>query len=233
MSSTSSQVPSSLTLQLVTVSIIVLQRQLAHFQVTSRNSWNNVYDYVVVGAGASGAVVAERLSEDSNTMVLLLEAGGPESIVTDMPALAFTLFGSEFDWNYYTTPQQEAGLAFVQHRVRQPRGRVIGGSSTTNTNIYNRGNRRDFDNWAFNLGLDGWSFDDVLPYFIRSENNTDEDIVRENSGYHGTEGPMVVSSAANPDPVILAYRDVANANGYPTVDLNGETQLGTGIFYYL
>src|SRR5579883_2259999 len=107
MNETSALLPSSLTLQLITISIITLQRELIHLQTTQRNHWYNTYDFIVIGAGSAGCVVAERLSENANIDVLLLEAGGPQSVITDMPAMTYSnIQTTEFDWGYYTTPQK-------------------------------------------------------------------------------------------------------------------------------
>jgi len=102
----------SLTLQLITVSIITLQRELIHLQITRRNSWNNNYDYIVIGGGTAGSVVASRLSEDNDRSVLVLEAGGPQSVITDMASEALTLLGGECDWDYTSVPQRLSGIYF-------------------------------------------------------------------------------------------------------------------------
>lgn len=231
MYSVSSRTPSgssSLTVQLITVSAIILQRTVIHNDLASRNSWNSTYDFIVIGAGSSGAVVAARLTDNPSVNLLLLEVGGPQTVLTDMPALENSLLGDtqEYDWGYVTTPQEGAGLAFTNHSIPYPRGRVIGGSSNLNYMTYNRGNRRDFDNWAENLGCNGWSYDDVMPYFLRSENNTDRRIVKENPRYHSTTGRVSVSSPRNPDPIVLKYIPIAASAGYKYTDLNGPTQNG-------
>ena len=103
-------------------------------------------------------------------------------------------------------------------------GKVLGGSSVTNWDIYNRGNPRDYDNWAQTYGLTDWSWDRVFPYFLLSENNTDPSIA--SNGYHNTSGPVSVSTETMPDPVVLAFRDAANNLGIPIVDINGGQQFG-------
>ena len=215
----------SLTIQLITVSIITLQRQLAHNYFDNRQTPSNgtTYDYIVVGAGSAGCVVAARLAENASVNVLLLEAGGPQSVITDMPGNTLYLVGGEFDWNYHVVNQTYAGLAYPDFFIS--RGKVLGGSSTTNWDIYNRGNYRDYNNWATTYGLTDWSWERVLPYFLRSENNTDSD-VSSNSGYHSTGGPISVSTETKPDPIVVAFRDAVNNLGLPIIDINGAQQLG-------
>jgi choline dehydrogenase-like flavoprotein len=220
----------SLTIQLITVSIITLQRQSAHNNNANRSQWNSSYDYVVIGSGSAGAVVASRLTENPQINVLLLEAGGPQNVITDMPGATPALVGTDVDWQYKTVPQTEIGQAFIDHRINTPKGKVIGGTSTINWMLYNRGNRRSYDNWVNTYGANGWSYDEVLPYFKRSENNTDPEIVRQNAGYHGTNGPMKVSSMPKPDQILFLFQDVMNKLGIPTIDVNGESQSGTMIY---
>ena len=105
----------------------------------------------------------------------------------------------------------------------------MGGSSTTNYAIYNRGNPRDFDNWANRYGATGWAWNDVLPYFMRTENQTNSDYAA-NSAYHSTSGPMPITSAPNPDPILLRYMEAWSREGWPTIDFNGATQRGTSKF---
>lgn len=218
----------TLTLQFLTVSIIILQRHLIHLQISSRNSWNNAYDYIVVGAGTSGSAVAVRLSEDKNVNVLLLEAGGPSSIITDIPGLLFSLVGSEFDWKYYSVPQEKMGLAYVDRRVPQPRGKGIGGTSLIDYMYYNRGNKKNYDEWEQRFGAKGWSYNKVLPYFLKCENNTDPDIVNEYPEYHGVGGPISVSTPTNPDPILYRFIEELDDSNGRMFDLNGPSQLGVG-----
>ncbi|KAK8736014.1 hypothetical protein OTU49_005174, partial [Cherax quadricarinatus] len=128
------------------------------------------YDFIIVGAGSAGAVVANRLSEDPAFSVLLLEAGGDETEISDVPALAGYLQLSKMDWIYKTEPQESACLAMAGRRCNWPRGKVMGGSSVLNYMLYVRGNRRDYDQWEA-LGNPGWGFNTVLHYFKKSEDN--------------------------------------------------------------
>ncbi len=181
------------------------------------------YDYIIVGAGSAGSVVANRLvTADPALEVLLLEAGGadtrPEIFI---PAALPSLFGTEIDWAYMTEP--EPGLDGRQ--IYHPRGKVLGGSSAINGMIYIRGNRRDFDRWAA-AGNDGWGYDDVLPYFIRAEGNS-----RGGDEFHGGEGPLAVEDNPALDPRSEAFLEAAKELGYPeNRDFNGADQEGFGPF---
>ena len=181
-------------IQLIFVAIALLKIELIHIKVDNVKELNGCYDYIVVGLGSAGSVVAMRLAEDSNNKVLGLEAGIPQSAFTDIPPFFPLLTGSVYDWMFETVPQKRVGLAFNEHRVIMPRGKVIGGSSVINYMDYNRGNRRDYDNWANTYGANGWDYNSILKYFIKAENKTDLNIVRDNPGYHGTNGPVGISS---------------------------------------
>ncbi len=181
------------------------------------------YDYVIVGAGSAGSVVANRLTTaDPSVEVLLLEAGGPDTRPEIfIPAALPSLFGTEVDWAYMTDP--EPGLDGRQ--IYHPRGKVLGGSSAINGMIYIRGNRRDFDRWAA-AGNDGWSYDQVLPYFLRAEGNS-----RGGSDFHGGDGPLAVEDNPALDPRSDAFLEAAKELGYPeNRDFNGADQEGFGPF---
>jgi len=219
----------SLTIKLITISVVTLQRELNHLRTTNRTEWYNSYDYIVIGAGSAGSVVAMRLTEDPNIKVLLLEAGGPQSVISDMPAMVLNPMNPDYYWLYRTVPQTQLSQAYVDRSTYEVRGKVIGGTSTINGMMYNRGNRRGFDNWVKTYGANGWSYDEVLPYFIKSENNSDSQIVSENPGFHGTHGPVGVSTTQNPDIIFVELQKTLNSLGIKNVDLNGRTQMGTAI----
>jgi choline dehydrogenase len=168
-----------------------------------------VADYVIVGAGSAGCVLAGRLSEDPDVSVLLLEAGGPDSAAElHVPAMFPLAFKSSLDWDLYG--EEEPGLG--RRRLYLPRGRVIGGSSSINAMIYLRGHRADFDQWAED-GCTGWSYDEVLPYFKRSEDNE-----RGEDEFHGVGGPLAVSDSRSLCPLVDAQLEAAVAAGYELIE---------------
>ena len=178
------------------------------------------YDYVVVGAGSAGCVLAERLSDDPDVSVALVEAGPPDTAPEIHVPLAFPLlFKTRWDWDFDSEP--EAGLG--GRRAYLPRGRMLGGSSSMNAMMYTRGNAADYDGWAA-AGALGWSYRDVLPYFKRSEDNE-----RGADAYHGVGGPLHVSDSRAMTPVIDAVIEAAVEAGHElNADFNGASQLGFG-----
>jgi len=180
-----------------------------------------MHDYIVIGAGSSGCVVAGRLAA-AGAKVLLLEAGGPDdSPNIRIPGLAEKLLDSPFDWGYRTLPQPE----LLGRRIFLPRGKCLGGSSAINSMVYMRGNRGDYDHWR-QLGNEGWGYDDLLPYFIRSEGNQ-----RYRDGFHGTSGPLIVSDHKDRSPLTEMFMAAAKEVGHSfTDDVNGARQEGYGYF---
>jgi choline dehydrogenase len=181
-----------------------------------------VFDYVVVGAGSAGCVLANRLSTDPSCKVLLLEAGGEaESAAIAMPAAFMSLQDTAVDWAYRTVPQQNLN----RRRIFSPRGRVLGGSSAINYMMYLRGNPRDYDAWR-DLGNEGWSYDDVLPLFRKSEDNR-----TFHNEYHGRGGPLTVSGHPAPNAMVHRYLEAAQGMGLPlNPDFNGASQHGCGMY---
>lgn len=178
------------------------------------------YDYVIVGAGAAGCVLAARLSEDPDVRVAVVEAGGPDHAEEILvPAALARQFKGEFDWDLDSEP--EPGLG--GRRAYLPRGKTLGGSSSMNAMIYIRGHPADYDTWAAD-GASGWSHADVLPYFLRAEDNE-----RGAGDHHGVGGPLAVSDGRSNHPLASAFLDAAEQAGYArNTDFNGETQEGMG-----
>lgn len=196
-------------------------------QIVLRNEWNEQYDYIIVGGGSAGSVLANRLSEDKSVTVLLLEAGGVENEWTKIPWLAGSLQKTELDWAFQTEPQENACIGLVGRRSQWPLGRVLGGSSVINYMVYTRGSPKDFDNWE-RMGAKGWSYKDVLPYFKKSEDMQDDQLVK--NGYHGRGGYLKVSTNTFKTPAIKAFLEAGAELGYETgVDYNGRSQTGFAV----
>ena len=179
-------------------------------------------DYVIVGGGSAGCVLAGRLSEDPDVTVLMLEAGPPDAAPEIHIPFAFpALFKSAHDWDLLG--EKEPGLG--GRRLYLPRGKMIGGCGSINAMIYLRGNRLDFDDWAAG-GADGWSYDEVLPYFRRAEDNE-----RGEDEFHGVGGPLAVSESRSMQPLVDAMLEAAVQAGYERIsDLNVDRPEGVGRF---
>ena len=181
------------------------------------------FDYVVVGGGSAGCVVASRLSEDTRNTVCLLEAGGAgDNWVVKAPiGLAIMVPSKTNNWAFETVPQ--AGLN--GRKGYQPRGKALGGSSAINAMVYIRGHRSDYDGWAA-LGNSGWAYDDVLPYFKKSENN---EVVED--AFHGTGGPLNVASIRTSNPFQEYFLEAGRQLQLPmSSDFNGAEQTGLGVY---
>ncbi len=178
-----------------------------------------MYDYVIVGAGSAGCVLANRLSEDPDVQVLLLEAGPPDTNENiHIPLGYLELPQAEFDWGYRSAPEPEC----QDRQVPLPRGKVLGGSSSTNAMIYVRGNALDYDQW----GVTGWSWAELLPYFLKAEDNE-----RGASRLHGVGGPLPVSEPRSVNAASRAFVDAGVQAGLArNEDFNGAQQDGVGIF---
>lgn len=185
---------------------------------------NLSYDYVIVGAGSAGCVLANRLSEDADVTVLLLEAGPDDRLNPNVSVPGFSeyLYHTEIDWEYFTEPQKFAMQGFEMNRSFWPRGRVLGGTSNLNSMLYIRGSRHDYDDWARD-GAEGWSYKEVLPYFIKSEDNQNDEYVK--SGYHGKGGPLKVSQVKSV-PLADLWLQAGKEMGLKEVDPNGESMEG-------
>jgi len=183
----------------------------------------DTFDFVVVGGGSGGCTVAGRLSEDPNTSVAVLDAGGKNDnwVVTTPFALVLMVAGNVNNWAFNTVPQKA-----LNGRIGyQPRGKGLGGSSAINAMVYIRGHRADYDQWA-SLGNAGWSFADVLPYFKRAENNADFD-----GEYHGKDGPLAVNKSRTGNPVQQIFLQAAQEAQFRLrEDFNADEHEGLGIY---
>ena len=180
------------------------------------------FDYIVVGAGSAGAVVAARLSESADNKVLLIEAGGSHKHMNvQVPAAFSKQFKSKLDWAYFSEPERYLG----GRRIFMPRAKMLGGCSSMNAMIYIRGNKADYDGWAKD-GATGWSYADVLPLFRKSENNS-----RGADDYHGDGGPLYVQDLRSPNEMSLKLVEAITATGVEANDdFNGAEQPGTGLY---
>ncbi len=184
---------------------------------------NNEFDYIIIGGGSAGCVLAGRLSEDPNISVCLLEAGGDgNSWTVNVPCAAVVSIPTKINnWAFETVPQK--GLN--GRKGYQPRGKCLGGSSAINAMVYIRGHRQDYDDWS-EMGNKGWSYDEVLPYFIKSENNE-----RIHDQYHGNSGPLSVIDLHTDSPLHERYLRAAQEQGHKILDdFNGAEQEGLGIY---
>ncbi|HEY7907154.1 MAG TPA: GMC family oxidoreductase N-terminal domain-containing protein, partial [Wenzhouxiangella sp.] len=181
------------------------------------------FDYIIVGAGSAGCVLANRLSEDPNNRVLLIEAGPRDwNPFIHMPAGLSKLVGfKSLNWNYNTEPEP----ALNNRSLYWPRGRVLGGSSSINAMCFSRGHRSDYDDWS-NAGNPGWGWEEVLPYFKRSE-----DQARGADELHGVGGPLRVEDLSFTNPLSEVFIQAAEQAGFArNTDFNGPTQRGVGFY---
>ncbi|HEX5929739.1 MAG TPA: GMC family oxidoreductase N-terminal domain-containing protein [Solirubrobacterales bacterium] len=178
-----------------------------------------MYDYVIVGAGSAGCVLAARLSEDPDVSVLLLEAGPPDTAENlHVPLGYLKLARTEVDWDYSTAPEPNCN----DRRISLPRGKVLGGSSSINAMVYIRGNRLDYNGW----GVPGWGWDDVFPYFLKAEDNE-----RGASEWHATGGPLAVSDQRSGNVITPAFVEAGTEAGLArNEDFNGAEQDGVGMY---
>jgi choline dehydrogenase-like flavoprotein len=178
------------------------------------------FDYIIVGAGSAGTVLAARLTEDPHVTVALIEAGDrDDTLEINVPVLFSQLFKTNSDWDFTSEPEPALG----RRRIYLPRGKVLGGSSSMNAMIYIRGNPKDFDDWA-TQGASGWSYKELLPYFVKAEANESK-----RGDLHGTDGPLRVSDSRSMHPLIDRLIDAAVEAGHVrNDDFNGPSQFGVG-----
>jgi choline dehydrogenase len=182
---------------------------------------DQTFDYIIVGAGSAGCVMASRLSENPTLRILLIEAGPKaDTLKVNMPAMISKVVPpGKLNWNYWTTPQPHLN----NRPLFWPRGKMLGGSSSINGMVYIRGHARDYDEWA-QMGCTGWSYDDVLPYFKKSEGSQ-----RTDDEFHNSSGPLLTSQHTSEHPLNRAFLDAATEMGLPySEDFNGSNQEGVG-----
>jgi len=182
------------------------------------------YDYIIVGGGTTGNVIASRLSE-TYAKVLLLEAGGDGTLLTNIPAAMGAIFGSPMDWKYSNEPDGQSCLAMNGGRCSWHRGKAIGGSSAINGMIYVRGDRDDYDYWK-RLGNTGWGYDDIFPYFKKSMDQQDLRKLRKRPDLYSNSGPLVVETPSFRVPLAEAFLKAAKQQGYAVKDLNDGDSKG-------
>ncbi|CAH2098036.1 unnamed protein product [Euphydryas editha] len=198
------------------------ERIQKYYQYEEPENDNNKYDFIVVGAGAAGCVIANRLTENPDWKVLLLEAGSEEPDITMVPALSTALLGSNIDWGFTTEPNGHSCLA-RGGRCSWASGKTMDGSSSINSMSFIRGNKDDYDRWAA-LGNEGWSYEEVLPFFKKSENNLNIEAL--DSRYHGVTGEQYVSLYPYIDEPSLMVTKAFIEKGLPLTDQNGAQQIG-------
>jgi len=220
---------SAITLPLMTLLTLhnsnfpLLDRLKQPILLGSQHKWPLEFDFIIVGSGSAGAVLANRLSEDLHHSVLLLEAGGNENFISEIPIAYQLLQKTKLDWSYQTVPQKHSCFGLTGQSSFWPRGRVLGGTSVLNVMLYTRGNPNDYNLWP-----PGWHWPDVYPYFLKSERNLDFDVAI--NGFHGQQGPLDVRRTPHVTPLGRAFVDSAHELGYPKlVDLNGPSQSGFAI----
>ncbi|XP_029161022.1 glucose dehydrogenase [FAD, quinone]-like [Nylanderia fulva] len=221
-------IPMQMFLMLLGTMIVIYRPDIVDVEnsVQSTKDLSSEYDFVIIGGGSAGCVLANRLSE--NYTVLLLEAGGNEEYISDIPYTVGSLMRTPYDWNYTTVPSPNYCLSMNGHNCFWSRGKVLGGCSVVGAWIYTRGNKKDYDSWA-SLGNEGWDYDNVLQYFKISEDMRDEELV--NSFYHGTRGYLPVETFKYNAPIDDCILRAGEDMGYKIQDLNGANRTGFSLQY--
>lgn len=181
------------------------------------------FDFIIVGAGSAGCVLANRLTEVPHWKVLLVEAGGNENFLSDIPIFAPFLSLTSMNWGYSSEPERNACKDLRGEVCFMPRGKVLGGSSVLNFLIYQRGHPEDYNDWA-RMGNEGWSYNEILPYFKKSENIRISEL--KNSTFHGTGGYLDIDYSSFSSPLQTAFKEAGEQLGYEWNDPNGEKVIG-------
>lgn len=201
-----------------------LNTYVTHAVCKDYDALKNVYDYIIVGAGSAGTIIAGRLSESQKDSVVLLEAGiEATSPLFSIPIVTPLLQCTDLDWQYRSEPQMNACFGLENKVSHWPMGKVVGGTNKLNNVVYLRGHIRDYDSWAEH-GNVGWAYENVLPYFKKSENQRGR--FKHDTVYHSESGPMSVSDLSWTTPLLNAFLAAGQVLGYPIRDLNGRQQTG-------
>ena len=195
-------------------------------ELPDQSTLRREYDFIIIGAGSAGCTLANRLSENPKWNVLLIEAGGSENLLMDVPMMVHYLQGYKVNWGYKTERSDKYCLGMKNNQCNWPRGKVMGGSSVLNYMVYTRGNERDYNNWA-DLGNPGWDYENVTQYFRKLENNI---VPSASPNYRGKGGPVTVSNIPYKSASANAFVRAGVEKGYNYVDYNGPKQVG---FAYL
>ncbi|XP_046384793.1 glucose dehydrogenase [FAD, quinone]-like [Ischnura elegans] len=181
------------------------------------------YDFIIVGGGSAGCVMANRLTENPRWSVLLVEAGGDETILSDLPLMYASLQQSPLDWMFRPEITGTSCMAMKNERCNWPRGKVLGGSSVLNAMMYVRGNRRDYDSWE-DMGNEGWNYEEMLKYFKKAEDIRIPELKK--SPYHGRGGPLTVEYFRYQSKISSYFEEACHQMGWDKIDVNGEKQTG-------
>ncbi|RWS17073.1 glucose dehydrogenase-like [FAD: quinone] [Dinothrombium tinctorium] len=187
---------------------------------------NEQYDFIIVGGGTAGCVLASRLSEVSSYSVLMLEAGAKPPVESKIPMMATTMWKTQVDWNYTTTPQKYALKAHYRQQSNWTRGRMLGGTGSLNAMNFLRGNKKDYDAWKSVEGAKGWNWDNVFPYFLKSEKSYLEDVEEH---MHSKKGMIPITNPGKDNPFLNSFIEVVQKLGYSKNDPNDGNQ--TGVHY--
>lgn len=213
------------TLYILWITISKVKARITPYRttITTSNEIQSEYDFIIVGGGSAGTLLASRLSEIPEWKILLLEAGEDEAYLSDIPAINFFLQNTQFNWKFKNQPQRTACLAYENNQCKAPRGKVLGGTGVLNNMVYSRCHRKDYDEWA-SMGNPGWSYQEVLPYFKKSEKMKIPEY--QNSPFHGTEGELHVERLPFRTKLADVFLEAGKELGYKSGDYNAGDNEG-------